>query len=322
MSASVPYHLRTNKAIDRSVFFDFLSHFRFDHPIQDYKYFSLGGPTLEDHHALHKLFGLTKLFSIERDASVYSRQVFNKSYNCINCEEGDLGKFIDGFERDSSTVFWLDYTDTQWSKQLIEFSTLVSKLDSFDVVKLTINANPDAINGIDKEKLKGFRQKAGGKYFNENVLHTHISAMPKFAEVLVDMIQAAADDALLCCDDIDFFPVNVFRYIDNKHQMLSVTGIILPTDSDINEYFSDSHADVKDYISTSWRDIQEIGVPDLSPRERHEIEKLLPINEENIDKVIEELPFRLNKNQRKSKDIVIKYAKYYRHIPSFHKVIV
>ncbi|MDN3700490.1 hypothetical protein QWY96_05565 [Vibrio artabrorum] len=114
---SIPYHLRTNKAIERRIFFDLLGNLALGRDLKNYKYISLGGPMLADHQALHHELGLTKLVSIERDSAVLTRQDFNKPYSCIECWEGSTSDYINNFNEDDPVIIWLDYTDTKWGRR-------------------------------------------------------------------------------------------------------------------------------------------------------------------------------------------------------------
>ncbi|WP_406665274.1 O-methyltransferase [Gallaecimonas sp. GXIMD1310] len=324
MSATnIPYHLRTNKAIDRQIFFEILNRLSLRNKVQTYKYVSLGGPMLEDHHILHHSLGITNLESVERDKAVYSRQEFNRVYNCIKCLNTSIGEYINNFERQGSTIVWLDYTNTQWNTQLIEFSDLLNKLDEFDICKITINANPDSlVDFSDKEldRLEVFRKRASGKFFNENVLINDVTTMDRFALTLSEMIHTAVQSTLDLTEELSFFPITIFRYIDNRCQMLSVTGIVLKKNDGegISNLIKDSHLDVTSHICSSWNDVHEINVPDLTLREKFEINKMLPIKDGMVD--VDQLPFKLNNNGIRARKEIESYMKYYRYIPNFQKL--
>ncbi len=320
---SIPYHLRTNKAIDRQIFFEILNQLKLPEKIQKYKYISLGGPMLEDHHILHHSLGITNLESLERDTSVFSRQNFNKNYGCISCRNTTIESFINEFNRNESTVIWLDYTDTSWAQQFTECHDILEKLDEYDIFKVTFNANPDALvdsSGMGKDKVDVFKKKSACKFLNENITKNDVEPMDRFASTICGIFQTVADSALDFGDDLSLHPVTIFRYIDNKHQMLSITGIILKKTGpqNIKALLNDSHLDVQPHICSSWNDIHEINVPDLTFRERFEINKLLPISENEID--VDALPFRLDSNGKRAKKAIDNYVKYYRYIPNFQRL--
>ena len=65
---TVPYHLRQNKAIDRSLFIDLLARLNRCRDISDYTYIGFGGPFLEDFKSVHSFTGISKMISIEMGA--------------------------------------------------------------------------------------------------------------------------------------------------------------------------------------------------------------------------------------------------------------
>lgn len=165
--SSLPYHLRTNKAIDRRIFFDLLANISpiLPRKIQQYKYISMGGPMLEDHHLLHHELGMSKLESIEKDAAALSRQNFNKPFGCISCLHKDTGGFIRDYNESEPVIIWLDYTAPKWSSQFIECADLLKNLNAFDILKVTFNANPYVLKKENKSSSQVFKEKA-----NSNLL--------------------------------------------------------------------------------------------------------------------------------------------------------
>lgn len=320
-SNSVPYHLRTNKSIDRQIFFEILTQLILPKKIQQYRYVSMGGAMLEDHHTLHNSLGLLKLLSLERNDAVLSRQDFNKNYNCIDCAKSTTKDFIQNFHSTESNIIWLDYTDTSWASQFLECYELLSKLVENDIFKVTFNANPDALydsNDSSLDKLNIFKKRASSRFVNENITINDVSVMDRFATTICEIFQAITASAAEP-DDYCFYPITIFRYIDNRHQMLSITGIMLNKNSanTITELLNKSHLDIQPHICKSWSDIHSINVPDLTHRERFELNRLLPLNSE-IDS--SKLPFKIDANKTKSDQALANYAKYYRYIPNFQKL--
>src|SRR4028118_863481 len=126
--ASIPYHLRANKAIDRYAFLELLSKIDRYSSISNYKYIGFGGSSLEDFKYIHSRFGLENMLSIEEDADVYNRQKFNQPHNCIDCLQQSSSQFIDEFQRTQETIIWLDYmTPKELRKQMEEFQATISK---------------------------------------------------------------------------------------------------------------------------------------------------------------------------------------------------
>jgi hypothetical protein len=321
---SVPYHLRTNKTIDRDIFLDLLSRLKLSSPIQEYEYVSLGGPMLEDFKLIHYRLELSKLSSIEKDPSVITRQEFNKPFNCISCIQTTTKTFIDDFTAVNPSIFWLDYTTTQWRSQFEECRTLISKLNFHDIFKVTLNANPDCLgnqNDGDEKIIENFKNKASSSYTSENIRINDLKALDRFANVITKVIQNVAESALKHSDDLFFEPLTIFRYKDGPHQMLSITGIVLKNlhENPRTKLLQDAMTTDWPHISKSWTDIHEIAVPDLTGREKLSINRLLPSTTGNIKQ--EEIPFQLDKNPAKNMKSISNYIKYYRYIPNFERLV-
>jgi len=317
---SVPYHLRTNKAIERRIFFDLLGNLALGRDLKNYKYISLGGPMLADHQALHHELGLTKLVSIERDSAVLTRQDFNKPYSCIECMEGSTSEYINNFNESDPVIIWLDYTDTKWGVQLNDCSSLIENLKEYDIFKVTFNANPDSLKGNSAiTPLEAFQTKANCTQLSANLTANDVSGMDRFALTISEMFMRATEDAI-GLEELVYVPLTQFRYIDNRHQMLTITGIILPEDDEksLRSLLTDSHLENWQYMAKSWKDIQEINVPDITLKERAEINRHLPCEGNEFD--LDVLPFKLDKNARKAKSKIDNYIKYYRFIPNFQRI--
>lgn len=319
--SSLPYHLRTNKAIDRRIFFDLLKNISpfLPRKIQEYKYISMGGPMLEDHHILHHELGMAKLESIEKDKAALSRQNFNKPFGCISCLHTDTGSFIRNFNESEPVVVWLDYTAPKWSTQFRECSDLLKSLNSFDILKVTFNANPDVLKKENKSSSQVFKEKANSKFISENIIDNDVISMNSFAETISGIFESIAEDALFG-EGLRFHPLTQFRYIDDRHQMLTISGILI---DESEEDFGDKLEELMEiarfnYLSQNWGDIKKINVPVLTQKERLEINRLLPELESPIDP--DRLPFIFDKNPEKSKEFIQNYIQYYRYIPNFQRL--
>src|SRR5438128_1087470 len=76
--ATLPYHLRPNKAVDRLLFVDLLA--RLDSAVSiadNYEYVGLGGFTMEEFRMIHERFYELPLKSLEENRQVERRARFN-----------------------------------------------------------------------------------------------------------------------------------------------------------------------------------------------------------------------------------------------------
>jgi hypothetical protein len=147
----VPYHQRQNKAVDRQLFIDILQRVNRKISIQKALYVGFGGAYLEDFKLIHAVFGSKRMISLEMDESAWKRQKFNRPLSCINCLNMTSGDFINDLrgrtDGANNLVIWLDYASANGiGEQIQEFRTILPKLARYDVLKITINANPNTLH--------------------------------------------------------------------------------------------------------------------------------------------------------------------------------
>jgi hypothetical protein len=316
----LPYNLRTNKAVDRSIFMEFLMKLNANKPISEYSYIGFGATHMEDHKLIHSLFGIENLISIESDNSIYRRQQFNKPINCIDIRNCKSGEFIEEYDFEDNVIIWLDYvTPKNISEQIREFQSVIEKCSGYDVIKITVNCNPNALGKLDSqnrtEDLENRLNKLKDRinpFLNEETTPEDMT-LKKLPEVLVGALVNASLQ-ITKSSHFGFCPITAFTYSDGPHQMLTFTGIILEKESDFLEKVS--LKDWKYYYGLD-KKIFKINLPDLTLRERLLIDAMLPC--EDNREIIEALNY--NEILTFEKEIE-NYINYYRHFPNFSKVVI
>lgn len=332
--ALVPYHQRQNKAVDRHLFIDLLARVNRYKPISGYTYISFGGAFLEDFKLLHSQFGNVQLISLEKDLVAWDRQQFNLPISCIRCVREDSNTFITNYSISGNAIFWLDFADANRTRQQIEeFQSLLGKMQAYDIVKLTLNANPNVLRDSNSTDEGGCRETSETR--NEKRLSelrrrlddfipqdTTSQSMTKDAlpSVLLRAVQYAANEAMKSKQLLKerFYPLTAFVYNDSQHQMLTVTGIILPK-SEVKKFLGETGINKWNLASRSSTPYQKIMVPSLSAREKIFIDRLLP--KATSKQIQKKLGFLFDKNNVKSIKIIDNYKLFYRYYPNFHKVL-
>lgn len=331
--AAVAYHLRQNKAVDRHLFIDLLSRLNRYTPIGLYKYISFGGAFLEDFKLIHSYFGNKKMVSLENDSTAFRRQSFNVPLSCIECLEKDSKDFVDEFESNENTIVWLDYADAGKTRiQIQEFETLVTKMAKNDIIKLTLNANPDslykytAVRGQPREtvevqnqtRLQRLTEKLGD--YLPNGTGPDDMTMEKLPEVLIKVVEYAANKAMTgrMVENLFFQPLSSFAYVDGYHQMLTVSGVIL-SKADKREFLEKTDIRKWGAASLTWGSYKKIMVPALTAREKVFIDQLLP--KKSTSAIHKKLKFYFDPDISKSNEMVDNYRLYYRYYPNFHRVL-
>jgi len=343
---SLPYHLRLNKNIERQVLIDLLTRVSSYKAINEYSYISFGGPFLEDFKVLHNQFQVSKMYSIEMSKHVISRQEFNKPSSCISClnmTSDDLVKtypFIKhisdtgeetNIEINGGVILWLDYTaPSELGNQILEFSSMIEKVELGSIVKITVNANPASLAAIEslsqvdtnalnkQERLLQMRvgklEKKLGSFFLKDISTPDMLTNRNYSTVLYRTLLSAAYKALEG-ESNSFLPLCAFEYSDGQ-SMLTLTGIVLK-DEDIEPFKQKSAVEGWEYFIDEEDKPMEINVPYLSVSEKLRIDKLLP---DGFEGFLEKPEFQVDETENKTRNALSNYQKYYRFYPNFTKV--
>ena len=334
MSGSlVPYHQRQNKAVDRQLFVDLLSKLNRYVAIGSYRYVGFGGAFLEDFKLIHSYFGNTNLISLEKDRIAFARQQFNMPLSCITSLMKDSADFIDEYDADEHTMIWLDYADASKTReQLQEFETLLAKLLKHDIVKITLNANPESLGRTGEMKNGGMRETVDERNVRRLQKLTHrlgdyLPYAPNanqmtsdgLPEVLIRAIELAANRAMegRRREGLFFQPLSALVYNDSQHAMLTVTGILLCS-SGKSKFFKETGIKKWKPSITCWGEYKKIMVPALTAREKVFIDQMLPKKSSRL--ILKKLKFQFDKSEEKSIAILDNYKLYYRYYPNFHRV--
>ncbi|MBD2048743.1 hypothetical protein H6F78_24620 [Coleofasciculus sp. FACHB-64] len=327
--ASIPYHLRPNKAIDRYAFLELLSKvdkYR-DCDISQYKYVGFGGHSLEDFKYIHSRFGICNMISIEEDAEVYNRQKFNQPHNCIDCLHQSSDDFTNEFQTTDPTIIWLDYVKpSDLRKQIEEFQATISKLNPLDIIKITVNSHPSSYvpsgKGMDSFTLQDARieklNKMLGDIFPSADVTVDMMTEKKFPEALCLVLKYAANLAMAGQSDIYFQSLTAFSYADGQ-QMLTVTGILLEKTKN-QEFFNQTNIDKWELSNISWKKPRRINVPDLTIKERLYIDSRLPNSQAKA--IQDELGFLFDSKESISIEMLETYILFYRQSPYFSRILV
>ncbi|MFD2114759.1 O-methyltransferase [Paenibacillus yanchengensis] len=320
-SSILPYNLRTNKAIDRSIFIEFLIKMNKYQPIDQYTYIGFGATHLEDFKQIHTILGLNKLISIEQDKSIHMRQLFNKPISCIDLRRCSSGEFIQSFDFDENCIIWLDYVSPkQINEQIREFQSVIEKCGIYDIIKVSINSNPDTLGNQSQNEDRDItlqkrldKLKSRISVFLDEDITSDDMTIQGLPNVLLGALINAANQ-ITRRDDKKFFPVSSFVYTDINHQMLTLTGVLLDKSSD---FINDIQLENWKYSFQPDQKIYKINIPDLTLKERLIINSKLPTD--THEEIISELGYQEIPSFEAE---VENYVQYYRHFPSFSKVII
>jgi hypothetical protein len=322
LGGTIPYNLRQNKAIERSLFVDLLSRVGRFRNISKYTYIGFGGPFMEDFKLLHSELRINKMISLEIDKNVLARQKFNLPLACIDLMDKKSSDFLIGHEFSDPSIVWFDYAiPRDLPKQLAEVESLVSKLSPGDIVKITLNANPATLgNPPPGNDLLEYRAKIAQTrlaHYGPTLVDADQVKSSAYPTLLLRALENSMKFGLSGTNNLVLQPLTAFIYADGQ-QMLTATAIILKK-GHRRDFIMQSRIYAWEYQCLSWKNPVSISIPDLSMKERLQIEALLPgATPKDIQK---KLGYYIGE-KKDAKILMDNFVKYYRLSPSYSRVVM
>ena len=302
-----PYHLRPNKSIDRHIMIEAILRLEKHASLDEFTYFGLGGPYLEDFRALYDACQDIQMVSIERDENVFARQQFHKPCSTLKLCMIDLDDFIGDYEPNGrKCIFWLDCNDLN-NGNIENYMMLLQRAVVGSVIKITLPMKIDmSSDGRDEFKT----------VFEEYLINPDVNIPIErngIANLFLSILRVATEKTLPGSLKKGFLPVNAFTYSDGT-PMLTLTGILVDRDdeSSMRDIFSGwKFADFK------WSDPRMIQVPILSTKERLRLQSVLPCEVSAGQVLADTLGYRLNRKDRDNRKQLEFYAEFHRQYPYF-----
>jgi len=262
---SLPYHLRSNKAVDRYMFIEVLKHVVSHHPKRaTYQYIGMGGPFLEDLKVVEHYFPDMPLVSIEEEAEVVKRQEFHRFKRNVTLLHETDEEFVTKMKDDTLVALWFDYLGREPS-DFQNFGNAVKKAANWSVLRITLNAKFSETPEFRRQFYEDFAQILPVDW------ESYFEDANKFALMLQKMVQTVTLPSPMA--GYDFHIVNSSSYRDGA-PMLTVTGIKC-ADADWKE--------IKNlfakwpFLTRAWNNTPgHINVPELSLQERMHLGAVLP----------------------------------------------
>jgi hypothetical protein len=311
------YHLRPNKCIDRHLFQQTLIGLSRFLDIHDYKYIGFGSFMFDDFKLLHDTLNISRMVSLEIDPEVYERAKYNLPYKCISVVNTSSDQYIAelALEDNDHSIFWLDYTNPRdLGMQLADFASLLGKLNSLDIVRITLNANPASLGEPDN-RCQTLKERVVEQYLPNN-LDTINFTHREYPKVLLQILKSIATQILMGNPPYSpnyLLPLFSCVYKDGQ-QMLTFTGIVVASEQ--NEEDVRRALTGFPHNSFKWDDPCVIKVPALTIRELSNLSRHLPVCL-GAEELIEQFPFLFSK---KDKESIESYIKYYKYYPHYHQV--
>lgn len=326
------YRLRPNKHIDRQLFIQLLIGLSRIYKLSDYSYTGFGSYTFEDFRLLHENLNIKKMISLESEPDEYLRATYNCPYRCIKVKNINSTDYLSGLTISDTekNIFWLDYSIANAvGQQLADLSTLLNLLNPYDIVRITLNANPSSLGNnnnpttLQEYRLQRLRERVGSNYIPSDIGNVDMTST-NYPITLLKIIKAVSMESL---DEIPpyrlnfLFPLFSSVYSDGQ-QMVTFTGIVLNNHTE--ERKIRNILKTFDFINFSWDKPCVINIPPLTTKEIIEINKMLPPHKgqqriKKRDQILHKFPYLFGDRNNGIPGLE-SYVSFYKHYPNFHHV--
>lgn len=274
---SIDYRLRPAKHAERTMLCDIFRRLRFCRPEQ-YQYVGFGSVAFVDFRMVHRILGVTRMISIEEDASDAVKKRFNKNkpYDCINLIFGNSSVVLPQIDFSDRNIVWLDYDDAFSRSMVTDAQLVVGKVDSGSFIGVTFaNTIPIDPKGS-KKKLEQLKAQFP-EFTNSETKITDFTGgkIAEFARtIFAEELQAAldrADSGKPKSSHRKVHQICYFKYRDGAS--MTTLGWIVVSESE-SKKFEDCDFSNLDFVSHDHTPFV-IRVPKITPHETRELEKRL-----------------------------------------------
>lgn len=318
-----PYHLRTNKAVERALFVELLRKvINFQGGTYDeWEYLGFGGPHMEDFNFLARAFDFSKLTSLEKDQWVHSRQKINCSASNINPTNSNTEDFLEELSRkpreQKGMVLWLDYTGgaEDWLKHIDEFTEYIITLPKPTIAKITLVASrPQEHRNSSPSNIVTWLNSTFGDY--GPYIESETSKLTLYKSAYQILKKRLASN-LGYEDAFSIHPLAAYFYCDTS-PILTVT-LLSSESGNSDSILQGLKSNAWPYLNTNWEEPHVINVPDFTIRERLAVERCLPHS--SVESIQETLQVSFDENPEESTNALKQYILFKQHIPFFHQIV-
>ena len=314
---TINYTVRPCKSVERKMMCEMISAIGEISPITDStsRYIGMGAKFFTDFSLIHRMFGLTEMYSIEKSSSEedIKRFEFNKPYNCITMIFQRTTDFLNSTKfppKDKRNIIWLDYDGGFRSDMLQDVQISVKKSSSFSLIFVTMNIDFGSKYkaACPSDKLEIFNIRVGNDNYTKNVRPKDLAG-DGLIRSIIKIFNLAIEEALLDINsgergenDLQCKQIACFKYADSQAPMLTIGWITYYK----NEIDTVNNCKIKklDYYNET-DSPYDISVPPLTLKEVGVLNRNLP----NIQLPVPGAEFL-------TKDEVTKYSKIYRYYPA------
>ncbi|MBU0679700.1 MAG: hypothetical protein KJ626_16480 [Verrucomicrobia bacterium] len=298
----VHYALRPAKQVERRMFLDtFIRLTKLGFSISNYHYMGMGSVYFVDFAMFHKHLGISKMTSVELEASAKKRLEFNKPFKAVDVRTGDIAKYVACISPDEKYIVWLDYDCVLDSDVTKALKLALTNLSPGSILIVTVDAMPPGGDGPPEWKEHFEDEAMPYLWLNPK---TEDFARSKIVEANIRILRSVIASGLVGRPHVDFFPLFNIWYQDG-HEMLTIGGM-LATDNErpkLNQIREEQLPFITTKLTTR---PYQIRVPLVTRKERLSLDSAMPRKDK-----------KWKPEFRMSKKDLDDYERIYRYYPEY-----
>jgi hypothetical protein len=287
-SYRVQYDMRPAKQVERRMLVDALQRLAAaGFPISDYQYTGFSAIYFVDFILFHKILGLSKLVSLERQESLTRRMQFNRPFSCVEIKMVSASSEIPNLSRDVRHLIWLDYDGVLQKDFLSDIQSAITALPSGSILLVTVDVEPpeDYDYEVIDPTFDSAKEVLGPKHWRK-YFEYHASPYLKLglsdadfgkSDLILrstEVLKAAFTKSIVARPELQFLPMFNFAYKDS-HSMLTMGGMIGGR-AEKRQLRTSSIGDTVYYRADFGSAPFEIKVPRLTRKERMYLDREMP----------------------------------------------
>jgi hypothetical protein len=322
-SYRVQYDVRPAKQVERHMLVDALQRLAASgFPVADYQYTGFGAIYFVDFILFHKVLGLSRFVSLEREVSLASRIKFNRPFSCVEIKMVPASSEIPNLSRDVHHFVWLDYDGVLHKDFLSDIQSAITVLPTGSILLVTVDVEPpeDYDYGLVDPDFDSSKEVLGPRHWQRYFEHHASSYLglglseddfgkSELSLRSTEVLRAAFTKSIVARPQLEFLPMFNFTYRDS-HSMLTMGGMIGGR-AEKRLLRASNIADTVYYRGDFVAPPFEIKVPRLTRKERVYLDREMPCGDDWVPK-----DFDLNP------DDVRHYRDIYRFLPAFAEILL
>jgi hypothetical protein len=299
----IDYSLRPAKSTERWMLVEGLARLAVFAPLSDYRYVGFGSPFFVDFRLFHRRLAIVDMISIEERQDLESRFGLNKPFDCIRMKYGNSAEVLPELDWSPPLIVWLDYDNPLRVAELADVERVVERAKHGDCLVVTVDAQEPSTEE-DVEKIREDLGRLAGSLGSPESLSGWALA-ELYYDLLNETLQDAARDR---GDKLAWHQLFHFHYKDSA-RMLTVGGIFV--DGKRSAQLDEAEFGNLPFVVEHGNPPFPILMPQLTLIETGRIDKHMPDRVSEAVRSLAKVGVRREQVQR--------YARVYRHAPSFHE---